>query len=217
MIIYKTTNLITGKIYIGQDSMNNPNYMGSGIAIDNAFKKYGRSNFRKDILEYCISQEHLNEREIYWIACFKSDIKSIGYNLCKGGKGGRKGLKHTEQSIQKMRDAKKGCVISAEHRKKIKEALKGRKLPEERQKRVALANKGKNKGYKHTLVAKTNMSKAHVGKTLSDEQKKKISDSLIGNKYSLGYRHTQEHKDKVSRALKGRKYNKRIKEVTTWS
>lgn len=47
MIIYKTTNLINGKIYIGFDSHNNPEYFGSGKLIKMALKKYGTSNFKK--------------------------------------------------------------------------------------------------------------------------------------------------------------------------
>jgi hypothetical protein len=72
MIIYKTTNLLNGKIYIGQDTNNNPNYMGSGKIIRDAIKKYGKSSFTKEILEECETIEHLNEREIYWISLFNS-------------------------------------------------------------------------------------------------------------------------------------------------
>ena len=49
MIIYKTTNLITGKIYVGQDSKNNPNYLGSGTYFLLSVKKYGKQNFIKKI------------------------------------------------------------------------------------------------------------------------------------------------------------------------
>jgi hypothetical protein len=41
MIIYKTTCLINGKIYVGQDSKNNPDYLGSGIYLNRAIKKHG--------------------------------------------------------------------------------------------------------------------------------------------------------------------------------
>ena len=67
MIIYKTTNLINGKFYIGQDSKNDPLYLGSGKLLHKAIKKYGIGNFRKDILEHCVSKRELNEREIFWI------------------------------------------------------------------------------------------------------------------------------------------------------
>jgi len=44
MIIYKTTNLINGKYYIGKDKYNNPSYLGSGFILYQAIKKYGKEN-----------------------------------------------------------------------------------------------------------------------------------------------------------------------------
>jgi len=88
MIIYKTTNLINNKIYIGKDKNNNPSYMGSGKIIKKAINKYKKENFKKEILEYCFSEEELNEKEIYWIAFLNSTDKNIGYNIQKGGYGG---------------------------------------------------------------------------------------------------------------------------------
>ena len=59
MIVYKTTNLINGKIYIGKDKHNNPNYLGSGKRLNQAIKKYGRDKFIKEIIEYCDSESHM--------------------------------------------------------------------------------------------------------------------------------------------------------------
>jgi hypothetical protein len=50
MIIYKTTNLTNGKIYVGKDRNNDPNYLGSGTLILRAIKKHGRKNFKKQLL-----------------------------------------------------------------------------------------------------------------------------------------------------------------------
>ena len=86
MIVYKTTNLINGKIYVGRDFHNNPKYFGSGKLLILAINKYGIENFQKDILEVCINNEHLNEREIYWIE--KLDSINDGYNIALGGSGG---------------------------------------------------------------------------------------------------------------------------------
>lgn len=86
MIIYKTTNLVNGKIYIGKDEKNNPNYLGSGKILKSAIKKYGEENFKKEILEICKTREELNEREKYWIKKLKSIEE--GYNIAEGGAGG---------------------------------------------------------------------------------------------------------------------------------
>ena len=51
MIIYKTTNLVNGKIYIGKDKNNNPSYLGSGKILKLAIKKYGKENFTKETIE----------------------------------------------------------------------------------------------------------------------------------------------------------------------
>lgn len=51
MIVYKTTNLINNKIYIGKDTHDNPKYLGSGIVLKRAIKKYGKLNFLKETIE----------------------------------------------------------------------------------------------------------------------------------------------------------------------
>lgn len=86
MIIYKTTNLINGKFYIGQDSNNDNSYLGSGLLIGKAIKKYGKQNFSKEILEYCETKEQLNEREKFWIDALSAT--TLGYNISFGGTGG---------------------------------------------------------------------------------------------------------------------------------
>ena len=54
MQIYKITNLINGKIYIGQDSNDRLDYFGSGLLIKRAIKKYGKENFNKQIIPKAI-------------------------------------------------------------------------------------------------------------------------------------------------------------------
>ncbi len=88
MVIYCTTNLITFEKYIGYDTHNNPNYFGSGIRFKLALKKYGKENFKKQILEYCDNFENLLEAEIYWIDYFGAQKSDLFYNIAPGGGGG---------------------------------------------------------------------------------------------------------------------------------
>jgi group I intron endonuclease len=85
--IYKTTNIVNGKIYIGKAKYNNPLYVGSGLKIASAIKKYGKDKFIKVILEEC-TDSNVNDREIYWIKYTNSTNDNIGYNISKGGEGG---------------------------------------------------------------------------------------------------------------------------------
>jgi group I intron endonuclease len=86
-IIYKTTNLITGKIYVGQHYTSaDDGYLGSGLLIKKAIKKYGKEIFIRETLEYCDSKD-IDNREIYWISLLESDNEYVGYNISKGGIG----------------------------------------------------------------------------------------------------------------------------------
>jgi group I intron endonuclease len=91
MIIYKTTNIINGKYYIGKDEKNCSKYLGSGKILKLAIKKYGRDNFKKKVLEVCKNRVELNKREKYWIN--KLDATNTGYNIAEGGTGGKTKLK----------------------------------------------------------------------------------------------------------------------------
>lgn len=108
--IYKTTNLINGKIYVGQrrGDVINDKYIGSGIAMKCAIKKYGRDKFKKEILVAGINnQKLLDELERHYIQLYASYVKSVGYNLAKGG-GGMYGIKHSDEAKMKLSIANKG-------------------------------------------------------------------------------------------------------------
>lgn len=84
--IYKITNKLNGKFYIGQHKTvkNEPfdRYWGSGKLIKEAINKYGKENFTKEIIEEC-TKENINEREIYWID--KLNAREGNYNISIGG------------------------------------------------------------------------------------------------------------------------------------
>tara|TARA_B110000114_G_scaffold184318_1_gene227717 strand:+ start:1340 stop:2671 length:1332 start_codon:yes stop_codon:yes gene_type:complete len=90
MFVYCTTNLVNGKIYIGQHSTNNlkDRYKGSGLLISKAFKKYGKDNFKFEIIEFSDSREYLDKLEKTLISNYKALNNDIGYNIHQGGLGG---------------------------------------------------------------------------------------------------------------------------------
>lgn len=96
MQIYKTINLINEKIYIGQEKFNNPNYYGSGLAIKVAIKKYGKENFKKEIIKEYFTKEDLCEAEKYWIKFYDSFVPK-GYNISLSGET----ITHTIQEKKK--------------------------------------------------------------------------------------------------------------------
>ena len=106
--IYRITNLINNKTYIGQHKYKKINdyYMGGGKNIKRAIKKYGRENFKKEIIEYNIqSREEANKKEMYYISLERNNGKSQ-YNITAGGDGFRGN--HTEETKKKISKASKG-------------------------------------------------------------------------------------------------------------
>lgn len=92
--IYKITNLINSKVYIGQTTQSIQERWNKHCAkyndqhffmpIKQAIFKYGKENFKIEVIESC-SLDNLNEREIYWINYF--DSYKHGYNCTLGGHG----------------------------------------------------------------------------------------------------------------------------------
>ena len=85
--IYKTTNLQNSKYYIGKHKgYFDDKYLGSGKLLKQAIEKYGKENFKKEMLLYCLTEQELNywERRIVNIHRQNSNC----YNLAPGGEGG---------------------------------------------------------------------------------------------------------------------------------
>jgi group I intron endonuclease len=108
-IVYKTTNQINGLIYVGQRRTKdlNDGYLGSGLTLLKAIKKYGKRNFYREILEFCKDKQHLNESEMFWIKELNARDRGIGYNIGRGGEGCQ--LEHqSEESNRKNSEHNKG-------------------------------------------------------------------------------------------------------------
>ena len=145
MIIYKITNKINGKIYIGQTVVSLSDRKSGHLAdskrdrknrakskISKAITKYGFENFVFEILEETNSQDELNYLEQKYIKKLKSNIDGIGYNLLSGGHQNGKHSEETKLKISKNSTHHKpwlGKHHSAESNKKRSEALKGVPCP----------------------------------------------------------------------------------------
>ena len=222
--VYKTTNPLNGKIYIGQHTTENidDGYLGSGVILQKAFKKYGKENFTREIIALADTQEDLNHAEEFFIKHYRDKIGwGMMYNATECAFGG--GC-HTEESKKKMSAAlkgregwNKGRHLTEETKLKISEARKGqpsprkgRHLTEETKLNISEAHKGRPneswRGRHHTEESKLKMSttkKGHKGRHHTEESKLKMSAAQKGHPgWNKGRRFSEEHKQKISEALK---------------
>lgn len=129
-IVYKTINLINSKIYVGRhctDNLND-NYLGSGgTYFQNSLTKYGRENFKREILECCVDFNNLLIREIYWIKKLNSTDPKVGYNLCdtiKTGTPFKKGMTPWNKGLPEEKQPNFGRIVSEKTKEKVKKTKK---------------------------------------------------------------------------------------------
>lgn len=129
--IYRTTNLINGKIYIGQKMSSEfcSWYKGSGRVLKLAIEKYGWDNFSVEMLCPCFSKEELNAEERLLIAYFNSRDRSVGYNISEGGdwgdiSGGMTAEEYQSWNLHKS-EGMKGKSFTEEHRLHISLSTRG--------------------------------------------------------------------------------------------
>lgn len=161
--IYKITNKINSKTYIGQHKYKdlNDSYMGSGFLLAKAKIKYGIENFEKDILYSRIrDKETADSMEKFAIKKERS-IGKAEYNIADGGTGGNLGE-----------------VVN----KKISESLKCRQFSEEWKRKLSAAKRGKPKTEEHKRKVSESL-KDHI---VSEETRKKMSEAKKENQYGKG-------------------------------
>ena len=133
-VVYKITNTINGKSYVGQTkqklSRRIAQHKVANSAIGNAIRKYGIENFIIEVIEECATLEQLNKREKFWIAFFNCKAPN-GYNRNDGGEGSP------------------GRFCSDETRVKKSLSVTGKKNP--------------FFGRHHTTSSKNKMSTSHIG------------------------------------------------------
>jgi group I intron endonuclease len=153
VVIYKITNKINGKAYVGQ-TVQKPErrwalHCTKNVkisAIGTAIRKYGKENFDFEVLNVCSSIEEMNIKEQYYIELFSS-MTPGGYNLVSGGNN----KLYSEESKLKMRQARKNQKISEETKNKLSKAITG--LERSTETRIKMSES--KKGDKHPLFGKT--------------------------------------------------------------
>ena len=239
--IYRIHNLITGLSYIGKDQNDVDYYMGSGILLWNSYRKrFNRDNldsskkahhkwvyeqnkiykyYEKTIIDTCDDKAKLCELEKYYIEKYNT-IRPNGYNIANGGEGGYLIAGYTDEEKEKLREK-----ISI----KTKEAMQRDDVRE----KFLEAVSNKNEEWRQ------NISKSLTGKKgcpMSEENKEKLKQRNIGNKYGLGNKsrtgyhnseemnrqisksaknvvHTEDWNRKVSESLKGKPKSQKHKEA----
>lgn len=191
-LLYKTTNLINNKYYYGIHSTEDVNdaYLGSGVLLCKAVKKYGKENFKREIVDTFDTRKEslLAEYDIV------DPDDENSYNLDVGGNGADEVHIRSEQVCQRISDARMGMKFAEDHRKNIskavKEVMKNQEVRDKISKSLVEHYKKNPQseeliqkrvdgraGYKHSEETKHKMREAQVGKVIPEDQKRKMSDA----------------------------------------
>jgi len=171
--VYKVTNLINKKFYIGVHKTEDPedSYFGSGVAIKSAIKKYGKENFKKEILYSNLSME-----EAYKIESEIVDEKFTNnprtYNMKLGGFGG--GIPHTQETREALSEKYKGSGNPFYGKRHSSNFIK--KLKQQ----TGTSNPNYGNRYSHSEETRRKISESGLGRKHSNETKEKISQSNKG-------------------------------------
>jgi len=133
VFIYKITNNVNNKFYIGKTTMSIERRFQhhkrckqpEKMVLEKAILKYGKENFTIKCIDIANNLEELNLKEIEYIKNLKPN-----YNVSPGGTGGALflGKKHTEESKNKIRQKRIGAKVSMETREKMKNSSPRTKL-----------------------------------------------------------------------------------------
>lgn len=187
--IYKATNQITNKSYIGFSSdwqsrrrehkfnaLSNDN---KNYAFYNSIRKYGFGVFVWEIIYQSKDKIHtLEEMENHFIVEYNTMYPN-GYNMKQGGVGGNV----SNDARIKISNQRKGIVFSDEHKNNISISLTGKILTEEHKNNIRIGSKGKNKGKEPWIKGKTYVSTLR-GTTKPYKKKVRCSCILCGKEIS---------------------------------
>ena len=205
--VYKWTNIITHKKYIGyHKGTEDDGYISSSRYFNEEYVKRPE-NFKREIL----AKGSIQDMIMIETTLLKdvNAAKSIEYyNQSNGSDTFYRCGPHSEETKKKLREINKGRKHTQETKNKISNAVKGinhplfgKKLSSETREKLKISHTGLPsgmKGKKLSQETKDKIRKANLGKKSSDEHRENISKSLIGRKLS------SNHANKISESLKKR-------------
>ena len=179
--IYKITNPITGRVYIGKavninrrfKEYKNIKKSAQQIRLYRSFNKYGIDEHIFEIVESCLV-ENLSNRERYW-QDYYNVLSKKGMN-CVLTQSDEKSGSLSEETKRKISNANKGNIHSEETRAKMGLKNLGKKATLETRQKMSEFRKGKKLSEKW----KNNISKGNRNKPKSENHKLNLSDSKIG-------------------------------------
>lgn len=187
-VIYIITNNINSIIYVGKDSYNYKHYIGSGKNFLINVKKYGKENFKKEIICYCDCEDEMNFMEIFWIAYFKQS-KFLMYNIHKGGNGGDNISKNPNREeickkISISRIGKKDSLLGRKNKSKASlnsEANKKKWASKEWRDKISINNRKRKYGpaWNKGLTKNTNKIINRGAKKLSKTKKAQFASGEL--------------------------------------
>lgn len=133
MIIYKITNKMNGKVYIGQTTKSLASRIYGHIhghsRIGKEMLKYGQDNFDISVIDTAKTKEELDDLEVFWIAWYNSTQN--GYNILQGGKATRDELKMIRKfgsNKKHRRKKRKNRPRLTESKEPMRKAVEARRL-----------------------------------------------------------------------------------------
>lgn len=177
--IYKITNIINGKIYIGK-SVNIKNRWGQhkrelrknihgSKYLQNSWNIYGEENFTFEVLEYIEDKTKLIEVEDKYIKLLHSNDRRYGYNRRENA-WDNTGNKHSKETKEKIGNKSKICWSSTEYKNKMSKIRRDRVVSDGTKRKIKKL--WENKEYKEKQII------AHKGYVMPKEQKQNISNAL---------------------------------------
>ena len=174
--IYKCTNNVNGKVYIGYTHKSLDKRIiehkscsknGSHYLLHKALLKYGKENFSWEIIFESKDQKYmLEEMESYFIDQHNSYFESgCGYNMTYGGQGGMTDKKHTEKTKEKLKLARSTRIV---------EPMLGKKHSNEAKEKMKLAKLGKEKSIEYKEMCSERNKKRYL-----DPEKRKVLSEAV--------------------------------------